>query len=270
MAGHKAMGAHQSAKANTEVWLTPPDLLAKLGGPDAFDLDPCAAIDQPWATARQMFTIEDDGLAQDWRGRVWLNPPYSTAAVVQWLTRLAAHEDGIALIFARTETATFHRQVWEQCDALLFLEGRLHFHVNEDTWFPRKDKPPIFVKRGDATDTNSGAPSVLCAYGPENADILLDSGIPGAFVPLRIRAFTIGFSEPGSWVEEVRKVMERADRPMTVAQLYKCLADSPKARRNENWRAKIRQTLQRGPFAPQGNGVWELDRDAAAEIEGAN
>lgn len=258
MTGHKAMGAHQSAKSNTEVWLTPPSLLNKLGGADNFDLDPCAAINQPWATARQHYTIEDDGLAQAWNGRTFLNPPYSTSAIKLWLQRMAEHENGIALIFARTETETFFRSVWEKCDALLFIEGRLHFHVNEDTWFERKGKPPVFVKRGDATDTNSGAPSVLCAYGPENADLLLDSGIGGAFVPLRVRAFTIGFEEPGSWVDEVRKVMERADRPMTVAQLYKCLADSPKAKRTNTARQKIRQTLQRGPFEPLERGLWAL------------
>lgn len=256
MAGHKAMGAHQSAKSNTEVWLTPPWLLERF---PRFDLDPCAAIDQPWESANRHYTILDDGLAQKWDGKVWCNPPYSTSAIVNWLRKMGEHEDGVALIFARTETETFQRHVWEQCDALLFLEGRLHFHVNEDSWFKRKDKPDVFVARGDATDTNSGAPSVLCAYGPENADLLLNSGIPGAFVPLKVRAFALGFQEPGSWVEEVRKVMERADRPMTVAQLYKALADSPKARRNGNWKAKVRQTLQRGPFEPQGGGVWELD-----------
>lgn len=267
MTGHKAMGAHHSAKSNTEVWLTPPDLLAKF---PLFDLDPCAAINQPWATAREHFTIEDDGLVQDWRGkRVWCNPPYSTAAVVKWLKRMGEHENGVALIFARTETATFQRHVWEQCDALLFIEGRLHFHVNEDTWLKRSGGEDIFVARGERAPANSGAPSVLCAYGPENADLLLDSGIPGAFVPLRVRAFTIGFEEPRTWIEEVERVMAQANRPMSVAQLYKALKDSPKARGRQHWQVKVRQTLQRGPFVPQGGGVWELDSLAAAAIEGA-
>lgn len=261
MSGHKAMGAHHSAAANTEVWLTPPWLIEKLGGAETFDLDPCAAIDQPWPTARQHFTVADDGLAQDWGfgSRVWVNPPYTTAKIVKWLTKLADHENGIALIFARTETETFHRQVWEKCDALLFIESRLYFHVNEDTRLKRKDQPDILVKRGEAAPANSGAPSVLCAYGPENADLLLESGINGAFVPLRVRAFSIGFVEPGSWVEEVRKIMEQADRPMTVAQLYKAIAHSPKAKRNVHWKAKLRQSLQRGPFEPKGDGVWQLD-----------
>lgn len=255
MSGHKAMGAHQSARPGTTTWLTPPDVLVKLGGPENFDLDPCAAIDQPWRTARRMLTEQDDGLAHNWQdygGRVWLNPPYTNSEIGDWMRRLAEHGDGIALIFARTETEVFHRHVWEQCDALFFLEGRLYFHHAD----------------GTRAKANAGAPSVFCAYGAENADILASCGMPGAFVPLKVRAFAFGFEEPGSWVEEVRKIMERADRPMTVAELYKCLADSPKAKRSPSWKAKIRQTLQRGPFEPKGGGVWQLDLLAEETVNG--
>lgn len=239
-----AMGSHQSARAGTTTWLTPPAIIASLGGADAFDLDPCAAPNQPWATARNMFTEEQDGLAQDWRqfGKTWLNPPYTNSEIGDWLSRLHEHGDGIALIFARTETAAFHRNVWEQCDALLFMEGRIHFHD----------------AHGVRAKANAGAPSVFCAYGAENADILAACKIPGAFVPLKLRAFSLGFAEVGTWVDEVRKIMDRADRPMTVAQLYRALVDSPKAKANANWKAKVRQTLQRGPFAAKGAGVWEL------------
>lgn len=262
-----AMGSHQSARPGTTTWLTPPDVLAKLGGPDAFDLDPCAAPDQPWATARNMFTEADDGLAQNWGdfGKAWVNPPYTNSEIGDWLARLAIHGNGIALIFARTETEVFHRHVWEQCDGLFFLEGRLFFHVNEDTTFFEGTKREKFVPRGGRAPANAGAPSVFCAYGPENADMLAAMDAPGVFVPLRLRAFSFGFAEPGTWIEEVRKIMERADRPMTVAQLYRAMADSPKARRNPSWRAKVRQTLQRGPFEPKGDGVWELDLQSASQ-----
>lgn len=165
------MGSHQSAAPVTTTWLTPPDLLAKLGGPDAFDLDPCAAIGQPWRTARRQLTEAEDGLSQPWHGRVWLNPPYTTAEIPRWLGRLADHDDGIALIFARTETAAFHRLVWERCDALLFLEGRLFFHD----------------QHGVKANANAGAPSVLCAYGPGAAAALHASRVPGAYVHLRTR-----------------------------------------------------------------------------------
>lgn len=259
MADRKGIGGHQSAAAATVDWLTPPWLLEALGGPAAFNLDPCAPLERPWDMAQAHYTVEDDGLAHPWSGRVWLNPPYSTGIIGRFMQRMVQHGTGTALIFARTETAAFHETVWRAADAVLFLEGRLHFHVAVDTWFEQKGKPPFMVKRGEATPTNAGAPSVLCAYGELDTDMLAESGIPGQFVPLKLRGFLFGFAEPGSWVEEVRKVMERADRPMSVAQLYKALADSPKARGRKHWREKVRQTLKRGPFAPKGDGLWELD-----------
>lgn len=113
------------SEATTHDWLTPPEILAALG---EFDLDPCASQYQPWRTAREQFTILDDGLAREWAGRVWCNPPYGPHAA-HWLERCAAHGDAIALVFARTETAAFHEHVWPKADAILFLRGRLQFRL---------------------------------------------------------------------------------------------------------------------------------------------
>ena len=159
----RAMGSHQSARARTTTWLTPPEIIAALG---TFDLDPCAAPSpRPWSTASRHIELPADGLAAEWHGRVWLNPPYSFEAW-RWLDKLADHGRGTALIFARTETAGFFREVWRKADALLFLEGRLYFH--------RPD--------GARAEANSGAPSVLVAYGTDDVERLAKSGLPGAFV----------------------------------------------------------------------------------------
>lgn len=236
------IGGHQSAASRTNEWLTPPDVLAALGGAESFDLDPCAPVVRPWPMARQHYTIEDDGLIRPWQGRVWLNPPYSSDVIGRWMGRLVQHGQGIALIFARTETKAFHETVWAAADALLFLEGRLHFHDVQ----------------GRRAKANGGAPSVLCAYGTTDADILAACGLPGAFVPLRLRALTFGFASVSSWVDEVMKVVEAAGDAVTLDHLYRVMADNPKCRRNRHWRAKIRQTLQRGPFDPLGNGAWQV------------
>lgn len=158
------IGSHQSARMLNDEWLTPPELLARLGD---FDLDPCSPVVRPWATAAHHYSVQDNGLAQPWRGRVWLNPPYGREAEA-WLRRLADHGDGLALIFARTETAMFFAQVWERADALLFLRGRLHFHHVD----------------GRRAAANGGAPSVLIAYGRRNVERLRDVSDLGAFVPL--------------------------------------------------------------------------------------
>ena len=93
----RGMGGHQSQAMQSDTWLTPPDVLAALG---TFDLDPCCPADMPWRTAARHITPAEDGLAQPWAGRVWLNPPYSRG-VIQWMAKLAQHGDGIALVFAR-------------------------------------------------------------------------------------------------------------------------------------------------------------------------
>ena len=145
-----------------DEWLTPPHVLEAFG---PFDLDPCAPIERPWPTAARHLTIADDGLSQPWEGRVWLNPPYGAEAG-KWLARLAEHGNGIALIFARTETRTFFEQVWGKADALLFLAGRIHFHNI----------------KGERAPMNAGAPSVLVAYGLDNVVSLDNCGLGGTFV----------------------------------------------------------------------------------------
>ncbi|WP_223160903.1 phage N-6-adenine-methyltransferase [Salinicola aestuarinus] len=86
-----------------DEWLTPPSILEALG---SFDLDPCSPVERPWDTASEHLTLHDDGLSAAWRGRVWLNPPYGRETGL-WLEKLAEHGDGIALVFARTETEMF-------------------------------------------------------------------------------------------------------------------------------------------------------------------
>jgi hypothetical protein len=157
-------GHHRGHRGRSDEWLTPPPILRALG---PFDLDPCSPIDRPWDTAAKHYTIADDGLAQCWHGRVWMNPPYGPA-LGRWLARLAEHGNGIALVFARTETDAFHKYGWLRADAMLFLWGRLNF----------------YDVTGKRADKNAGGPSVLIAYGAANAATIQHCRIPGAFVRL--------------------------------------------------------------------------------------
>jgi hypothetical protein len=160
----KGMG-YQSSRMKNDEWLTPPIIIDMLG---PFDLDPCSPVNRPWDTAKKHYTIEDDGLLNNWEGRVWLNPPYGKYAKI-WLDKLVIHGNGIALIFARTETDMFFRYVWNHAHALLFIKGRLHFHYVD----------------GTRANTNAGAPSVLIAYGEENSEILQNCKIEGKFIKLK-------------------------------------------------------------------------------------
>lgn len=161
------MGGHQASTMLKDEWLTPPSVLKPLG---PFALDPCSPIDRPWPTAAQHYTITDDGLSRPWKGRVWCNPPYGTPKIIgPWMRRMAQHNFGTALIFARTETELFFEAIWPVATAVLFIKGRLYFHHVD----------------GTAADANAGAPSVLISYGTYDREVLRNCGIPGQFVVLR-------------------------------------------------------------------------------------
>ena len=145
-------------------WLTPPHILRRLG---PFDLDPCAPVNRPWNTAAHHYTIEDDGLKQQWFGRVFCNPPYDTALIVQFIRRCVEHRNAIALTFARTDTRLFHELVFQNADSILFIKGRLSFyHVT-----------------GEPGGT-AGAPSCLIAFDKDNTAVLERCGIEGKLVKI--------------------------------------------------------------------------------------
>ena len=162
---NKPMGGHERPnRGETDEWLTPPEIIKELG---PFDLDPCSPIVRPWDTASLHYTIEDHGLMLEWKGFVWLNPPYGPEAE-GWLNRMAMHNNGIALIFARTETRYFHRCVWEVASSVLFLKGRLYFYKVD----------------GSRASGNAGAPSVFIGYGEEADKRLSKCDIDGHFISL--------------------------------------------------------------------------------------
>jgi len=126
-----------------------------------FDLDPCAPAVRPWDTAEIHYSEEDNGLSKEWKGRVWLNPPFNRKERPAWMQRMAEHGNGIMLIPAACETKAFYDHVWGKADAILFLKGRPHFH---------------FVN-GARAPFNSGTSIVLIAYGAENVKSLEQSGL---------------------------------------------------------------------------------------------
>ena len=142
-----------------DEFYTPPRIVTALG---PFDLDPCAG---PMAHAARNLRREEDGLAQTWAGRVWLNPPYST--IEDWIERFIQHGNGIAFVNARPDTQWF-QTLAAKADAVLWLRGRVHC------------LRPEGVKQTTAT-----VGSVLVAYGDRNAAALLASGLPGVVMTVR-------------------------------------------------------------------------------------
>lgn len=164
MSTGKGIGGHTLAnEGRHELWLTPPQVLFGLG---EFDLDPCACPEpRPWATAARHIALPDDGLAMEWNGRVWCNPPYGPK-VGEWMARMAQHGNGIGLIFARTETEWWTKSIWPFADSVLFIAGRLNFYLPD----------------GSRSPYNAGGPSALIAFSKRDTEYLKSSGIAGACV----------------------------------------------------------------------------------------
>ena len=136
------------AKTETDIWNTPQYILDKLGGPDYFDLDPCQSEIIITNTAKNYYTEKENGLQQKWFGNVWCNPPYSTAKF--WLEKMAEHQNGIMLIFVRSDT-----RAWQN-------------YVKTATGINLINKRIKFLDVNGNCKTNGNAPSSLIAWGEEN------------------------------------------------------------------------------------------------------
>lgn len=141
--------AHKSVEWYTPKWVF--DALSI-----EFDLDPSSPHDAQTAVpAKTKYTLFDDGLKKPWFGRVWINPPFSTATS-QWIRRFVAHGNGIALVFSRTD-ASWCQEAMKQATAILFISGRMEF------------VPGI---ENQHKSSRGGAGTVLFAFGEDCADAL--------------------------------------------------------------------------------------------------
>lgn len=106
------------------------------------DLDPASCEEANRVVkADTIFTLDDDGLLQEWSGRVWLNPPYGTSANGKsnqglWSERLLlAYRHGkvdqaVLLVNATTDRNWF-QPLW--AFDLCFTDHRIHFDTPAET-----------------------------------------------------------------------------------------------------------------------------------------
>lgn len=75
-------------------WYTPEKYLVSVRAvfEGDIELDPATSTAaQEIVRAERFYTVEDDGLVQDWRGRIFLNPPYAASLVSQFTRKLVEH-----------------------------------------------------------------------------------------------------------------------------------------------------------------------------------
>lgn len=151
-------------------WYTPAWIFDALGL--KFDMDPASPHDMATPVpAAEKLTVFDDGLRSQWRGLVWLNPPYGRKTEL-WIRRMIDHGRGLCLVFARTD-AKWSQEAMRAASAALFFAGRIQFIPGNENAHKR---------------SRCGAASVLFAFGDEAAIALKRLSDRGVYVELRAAA----------------------------------------------------------------------------------
>ncbi len=125
---------HVANNSGENEWYTPPKYTeaAKrvMGG---IDLDPASnELANKFVGAEKFYTKEDDGLANPWFGRVWLNPPYAQPLIAQFSEAVVEKfgrgefEQSIVLVNNATDTKWL-QSMMRVCSAVCFVEGRVKF-----------------------------------------------------------------------------------------------------------------------------------------------
>jgi hypothetical protein len=169
----------------TDERFSPPSMLEYRDAvwPEGTDTDP-AWHPRSFSRARRCYTKRDDGLVQVWKGRVWLNPPWSSPG--PWLDRLLEHVTSRAHLLLELEgmfavrndpsTAWFKR-AWAHADAVAFLGERTRYHQ----WDPRARQV-----------VECGTPefgSVIFYFGPRADTFVAEGRKRGHLVvPLRVHS----------------------------------------------------------------------------------
>lgn len=117
--------------SDKDTWCTPVEIITvvqdMLGG---IDVDPCSNNKEaPNVPARIHFTKDDNGLAQEWKGKVYVNPPYGNE-IGKWVDKaIAEHNLGHAKEIVLLVAAMPDTQWFRQLDpyAICLLTGRLTF-----------------------------------------------------------------------------------------------------------------------------------------------
>lgn len=125
------------------------------------DLDPASnPMAQKNVNADIYYTQADDGLTKQWKGKVWMNPPYTARIINIFLEKLVGHfennevTEAIVLTNNNTDTSWFHKSA-QQASAICFTAGRINFlkrdgstssPTNGQSFFYFGNNPEVFNK----------------------------------------------------------------------------------------------------------------------------
>lgn len=125
------MALHEQSVGATDEWYTPPHIFEALDA--TFDLDVAhpgrKIID--WIPATRVITSRS--LEKEWRGFVWMNPPFGArtnmekmTGIAPWLQKFIEHGNGIALMPDRT-SAPWWQHYAPKMDVVMFCAPKIQF-----------------------------------------------------------------------------------------------------------------------------------------------
>ena len=110
--------------SKTDLWETPQELFDEMNREFGFQTDVCALPEN--AKCEVFYTPEQDGLAQEWTGVCWCNPPYGRK-IGKWVKKAAESDATVVMLLpARTDTKWFHDYILPTAE-IRFIKGRLKF-----------------------------------------------------------------------------------------------------------------------------------------------
>ena len=163
-----------TAGTGENEWFTPDEFIDRarlvLG---EIDLDPASSIAaNKVVQAERYFTKASDGLAQEWHGRVWLNPPYAQPAIADFVHKLCEEwragrvKAAIALTHNYTDTTWFH-ELAADASAICFTRGRVKFYEGDKIAAPTQGQAFSYLGEDAAGFAGVFAPVgfVVCPWG---------------------------------------------------------------------------------------------------------
>lgn len=161
------------APGKSDEWYTPAYIFDALGV--TFDMDVAHPRDHHFTSVPARAFLYEESLSTDWRGLVWMNPPFGKGdrAKLRWMDKFFDHGNGIALTPDRTSAPWFQR-CWQRADLCLFISPKVKF-----------------IRPDGSRGEQPGTGTTLWAAGPEACIALhnaAENGLGALAKPQRIAA----------------------------------------------------------------------------------